>query len=128
MAVINVWYTFPTIKIKSVDDYKTRVEEIFSWQIKDTLLGKVNTIASCFKIGSFLDIFLSLFMLCWIVCTLPFTVAYIILCLTELIVDTLLLPLCLIPVVRILPIIAIFIVWDISMVLGIFGGAALVRY
>lgn len=120
-------YTMPTLKIKSVDDYKTRANEILSWQIKDTLYSKWIGFSSLFQSKSFDDILFSLGLMLFGIITLPFTLLYVLLCLTELLLETLFLPLFLVPVIRILPTIIIVIVWAVSLGIGIFAGAVIER-
>ena len=120
-------YTMPTLKIKSVDDYKTRANEILSWQIKDTLYSKWIGFGSLFQSKSFDDILFSLGLMLLSIITLPFTLLYVLLCLTELLLETLFLPLFLVPVLRILPTIIIVVVWALSLGIGIFAGAVIER-
>lgn len=120
-------YTMPTLKIKSVDDYKTRANEILSWQIKDTLQSKWIGFASLFQSKSLDDILLCLGFMLFSIITLPFTFLYVVLCLTELFLDTIFLPLFLVPVVRIIPTVITVIVWALSFAIGVFAGAMLQR-
>ena len=124
----KVKYTIPTLKIKTTDDYKERVDEILFWQIKDTIVLRLTMFAELFQSKSFDDFILLLFLTVWSVLTIPFAVIYIVLCLVELLLDTLFLPLFLIPIARILPISIIMVVWALSCSIGIFAGAALQRY
>ena len=89
----TIKYTMPTLKIKTVEDYKTRVNEILSWQIKDTLYSKWIGFGSLFQSKSFDDILFSLGLMLFSIITLPFTLLYVLLCLTELLLETLFLPL-----------------------------------
>ncbi len=123
----TVKYTMPTLKIKTVEDYKTRVSEILSWQIKDTLQSKWIGFASLFQSKSLDDVLLCLGFMLFSIITLPFTLLYVVLCLTELLLDTLFLPLFLIPVVRIIPTVIVVIVWALSFGIGVFAGAMLQR-
>ena len=86
-------YTQPTLKIKSVEDYKTRANEIIAWQIKDTLYSKWVGFESLFQSKSFDDVLFSLGIILFSIITLPFTLVYVLLCLTELLLDTIFLPL-----------------------------------
>ena len=119
---IEVEYTKPTV-IKSIDDYKDRVEEILFWQIKDTVLVKILPFAEIFKSKTFEDLFWCLILIIFSVLGLPFSVAYICLSLVELLVNTILLPLYLIPLVRIIPTTVWVIIWACEFTVGIFGGA-----
>lgn len=123
----TVKYTMPTLKIKTVEDYKTRVNEILSWQIKDTLQSKWIGFASLFQSKSLDDVFLCLGFMLFSIITLPFTLLYVVLCLTELLLDTLFLPLFLVPVIRIIPTVIVVIVWALSFGIGVFAGAMLQR-
>ncbi len=121
----QVSYTQPTLKIKRVEDYKARVKEIVFWQIKDTLSLKWTAFTSLFEIRSLEDFFLAAFMFLFSLLALPFAIVYLALCVVELALDSLLLPLYLIPVVRILPTVVCVAVWATSFAVGIFGGVAL---
>ena len=123
----TIKYTMPTLKIKTVEDYKTRVNEILSWQIKDTLQSKWIGFASLFQSKSIDDILLCLGFMLFSIITLPFTLLYVVLCLTELLLDTLFLPLFLVPIVRVVPTIIVVIVWALSLAVGVFAGAMLQR-
>ena len=120
-------YTQPTLKIKSVEDYKTRANEIIAWQIKDTLYSKWVGFESLFQSKSFDDVLFSLGIILFSTITLPFTLVYVLLCLTELLLDTIFLPLFLVPVIRIIPTIITVAVWCVSIAIGIFAGAMLQR-
>lgn len=124
----EVKFTMPTLKIKTIDDYKERVNEILFWQIKDTAVSKITGFDILFHLTCFEDFLLALFFIGWSIITLPFTLAYIALCFVELLVATLLLPLFLIPIIRIIPTIIETIVWSCSFAIGVFAGAALQRY
>ena len=123
----KVHFTMPTLKIKTIEDYKIRTDEILFWQIKDTLQSKLLGMTSLFQSRTLDDVFLSLGLLLISVITFPFTILYILLCLTELLLDTLFLPLFLIPVLRIFPTVITVIVWAISFGVGVFAGALLER-
>ena len=123
----KVHFTMPTLKIKTIEDYKIRTDEILFWQIKDTLQSKLLGMTSLFQSRTLDDVFLSLGLLLISVITFPFTILYILLCLTELLLDTLFLPLFLIPVLRIFPTVITVIVWAISFGVGVFAGAVLER-
>ena len=123
----KVHFTMPTLKIKTIEDYKIRTDEILFWQIKDTLQSKLWGMTSLFQSRTLDDVFLSLGLLLISVITFPFTILYILLCLTELLLDTLFLPLFLIPVLRIFPTVITVIVWAISFGVGVFAGALLER-
>ena len=117
----------PSLKIKTVDDYKTRTHEILSWQIKETVKIKALGFATLFQSKSFDDILLSLMFILFSIITLPFTFLYVLLCLTELLIITILLPLFLVPILRILPTTISIIIWAVSFSVGIFAGASLGR-
>ena len=123
----KVHFTMPTLKIKTIEDYKIRTDEILFWQIKDTLQSTLLGMTSLFQSRTLDDVFLSLGLLLISVITFPFTILYILLCLTELLLDTLFLPLFLIPVLRIFPTVITVIVWAISFGVGVFAGAVLER-
>jgi hypothetical protein len=123
----KVHFTMPTLKIKTIEDYKIRTDEILFWQIKDTLQSKLLGMTSLFQSRTLDDVFLSLGLLLISVITFPFTILYILLCLTELLLDTLFLPIFLIPVLRIFPTVITVIVWAISFGVGVFAGALLER-
>ena len=123
----KVHFTMPTLKIKTIEDYKIRTDEILFWQIKNTLQSKLLGMTSLFQSRTLDDVFLSLGLLLISVITFPFTILYILLCLTELLLDTLFLPLFLIPVLRIFPTVITVIVWAISFGVGVFAGAVLER-
>ena len=118
-------YTMPALKIKSANDYKQRVNEIIFWQIKETLQLKATAFISLFQIRTFEDFLLSFALLLWAVITIPFTLLYFALCFIEMLIETLLFPLFLIPIVRYLPFIIVVIIWALSLGIGIFAGAAI---
>ena len=118
-------YTMPTLKIKSSKDYRQRVNEILFWQLKETVQLKTTAFISMFQIRTFEDFLYSLFFVLWAIITLPFTLLYFILCITELVVETLLFPIYLIPILRIVPIVITTIIWALSLGIGIFAGAAI---
>ena len=123
----EVKLTMPTVKIKTIDDYKERVDEILFWQIKDTVAYKTAGFDILFHLTCFEDFLWALFFIALSIITLPFALAYLALCFVELLVDTLLLPLLLIPVIRIIPTLIVIIVCSCSVAIGIFAGAALER-
>ncbi|MBQ3642485.1 hypothetical protein II906_11265 [bacterium] len=123
----KIKFTMPSLKIKTVDDYKTRTHEILSWQIKETVKIKALGFATLFQSKSFDDILLSLMFILFSIITLPFTFLYVLLCLTELLIITILLPLFLVPILRILPTTISIIIWAVSFSVGIFAGASLER-
>ncbi len=120
-------FTMPTLKIKDIEDYKTRVEEILFWQVKDTLAMKTVAFKGIADIRSLGDFFLILAMILFSLITLPFAIAYLVICFLELLLYTIFLPLYLIPIVRILPTIVCTAVWSLSVAVGFFGGVALER-
>lgn len=123
----SVKYTMPTLKIKTVENYKTRINEILSWQIKDTLQSKWIVFASLFQSKTLDDVLLCLGFMLLSIITLPFMLLYVVLCLTELFLDTLFFPLFLVPVVRIIPTVIVVIVWALSFCIGLFACAMLQR-
>lgn len=123
----TVKYTKPTLKIQTVKDYKTRVNEILSWQIKDTLQSKWIGFSSLFKSTSFDDVLLCLGLMLFSIITIPFTILYVVLSLTELLLESIFLLLFLVPVVRIIPTVIVVIVWALSLAVEVFAGAVLQR-
>lgn len=123
----TVKYTMPTLKIKTVEDYKTRVDEILFWQIKDTLQSKWIGFASLFQSKTLDDVLLSLGLMLFGIITLPFTLLYVLLCIAELLLDSLFLPLFLVPIARIIPTVVAVMVWSLSFAVGVFAGAMLQR-
>lgn len=123
----TVKYTMPTLKIKTVEDYKTRVDEILFWQIKDTLQSKWIGFASLFQSKTLDDVLLSLGLMLFGIITLPFTLLYVALCIAELLLDSLFLPLFLVPIARIIPTVVAVMVWSLSFAVGVFAGAMLQR-
>ena len=124
----EIKFTMPALKIKNSDGYKIRVKEILCWQMKDTVLSKASGFVALFQSRSFDDFMLSLFLIAWSVITIPFAIVYILLCFVELIAETVLFPLFLVPVIRILPIAVATIIWSLSFAIGVFSGAALQQY
>ena len=123
----EIFFTVPTLKILTVADYKERVNEILFWQIKETFTNKISGLTIIFQSKSIEDFLLSLLVLAWTIITLPFTLVYFTLCLIDLMAITILLPLYLIPVVRILPITVETLIWSLSIAIGAWSGAALVQ-
>ena len=124
---INVKFTVPSLKIKSVADYKARAREILGWQIKQTVSQKCVGLGAIFSARALDDIPLVLLISVFSLITLPFSLVYVLLCLVELALATLLLPLFLLPVIRVLPIAAITLVWALSVAVGFWAGAPLVE-
>lgn len=97
--------TMPT-KIESVADYKERIYEIVHGQMKNIVLKE-----------RVLNPFFWLFS----VVAIPMSIAYCLLCICEIFVDTILLPFFCIPYVRGIPFIVSVIVWSIGIAIGIFA-------
>ena len=123
----EVKFTMPTLKIKTVDDYKERVREILFWQIKDTAISKIAGFDILLHLTCLEDFLIAIFFIMWSAITLPFAIAYIALCIVELLAVTLLLPLFLVPVIRIIPTAIEIAFWSCSVAVGFLAGAALQR-
>ena len=124
---MQVSFTVPSLKIKSVADYRTRAKEILGWQIKETLRQKWVGLCAVFATRALDEILLTLFISLFSLITLPFAVVYVLLCFADLALTTLLLPLFLIPIIRAIPIALITLVWALSVAVGVFAGAPLVQ-
>lgn len=97
--------TTPT-KIESVDSYERRIDEI--------IYGQMNNVI---RKERFMSPFFWLFAILFI----PLSVVYLIICICEIITDTVLLPLFCVPYVRIIPFIVSSIIWGIGVAIGIFA-------
>lgn len=97
--------TTPT-KIENVAEYKERIYEIVHGQMKNIVLKE-----------RVLNPFFWLFS----VIAIPMSIAYCLLCICEIFVDTILLPFFCIPYVRGIPFVASVIIWSIGVAIGIFA-------
>ena len=121
-----IW-TKPTLQIACFDDYKERMDEIFSWQIHDSYTLKVTCLTALFDVHSVKDFFTALLLTIFGLVTMPIFILYFLLCLGEAVLDTLLLPFFLIPIVRLLPTAIVYLYWTVTAFVGFFAGAALMR-
>lgn len=96
----------PPTKIECVADYKERIYEITHGQMRNIVLKE-----------RLLNPFFWLFS----VIAIPMSVAYFLLCLCEIIVDTILLPFFCIPIVRYIPFLVSVVVWSLGIAIGIFA-------
>lgn len=101
----NIEFT-PLTKIKSWSTYKRRVREIFLGQIKNL-----------FSPARFMNWFFWLFAIFFIPCSLIFFALSIV----EFLLDTIFLPLFLIPIIRVLPFAIELIVWSLTVAIGRFS-------
>ena len=97
--------TTPT-KIECVADYKERIYEITHGQMRNIVLKE-----------RLLNPFFWLFS----VFTIPMSVAYFLLCVCEIIVDTILLPFSCIPYIRAIPFLVSVLVWSVGVAVGVFS-------
>lgn len=104
--------TIPT-KIRSVETYRDRIGEIVFGQLKNAF--------DPYKLA---NIFF------WVLCLLaiPMTIIYAALCLFEIVIDTVLLPISLIPFVRAIPMAIETIVWSAQAAIGYFSCTDQVYY
>ena len=124
---MEVVWTQPSLRITDFYDYKVRMDEIYSWQIHDSYELKSVALTSLFHVHSVKDFFEAILITVFSLVTMPCFILYFLLCLGEMVLDTLLLPLFLIPVVRLLPTAIVYLYWTVTAFVGFFAGAALMR-
>lgn len=104
-----MYYEFsvtPPTNIESVATYRQRMREIIYGQMKNV-----------FAKGRFISPFFWLFCIVFI----PLSLVYLFGCIMEIFVDTLLFPLSLIPVVRVIPTAVRIAVWSLTVAVGCFS-------
>ena len=104
-----MYYEFsvtPPTNIKSVATYRQRMREI--------IYGQMRTI---FAKGRFMNVFFWLLAVFFI----PLSVLYLFGCVLEILFDTILFPLSLVPIVRIIPTAVRIAVWSLTVAIGCFS-------
>lgn len=104
-----MYYSFsvtPPTRVVSINTYKQRIKEIVLGQIKNL-----------FNPAKLLSWYFWLFAVFFI----PFSLIYLSCCLAEIIIDTVFLPLSLIPYVRFLSLTAQVLIWSLSIAIGCFS-------
>lgn len=96
----------PPTRVVSIDTYKRRIKEIVFGQIKNL-----------FNPAKLLSWYFWLFAIFFIPCSIIFLVC----CLAEIIIDTIFLPLSLIPYVRVISLAAQLVIWSLTIAIGCFS-------
>lgn len=128
--IYSVRATMPT-KVKSIEDYKERIHEIFDWQIRQTIGIRTMILSFIFKekVTSLADLIFRLFLgileTALIIVTLPFALVCVVISLVDALWTTIALPLYFIPVIRILPLLVSGILYGAYFAVGLIGIAAL---
>lgn len=102
-------YTYeitPPTNIKSVATYRQRMREIIYGQMRNV-----------FAKGRFMNVFFWLLAVFFI----PLSVLYLFGCVLEILFDTILFPLSLVPIVRIIPTVMRIAVWSLTVAIGCFS-------
>lgn len=102
----QIEYTKPTLIIKNVYEYKKRIREIVLGQLKELITPT-----------RFMNVFFWLFSIFYI----PFSLIYATLSLLEIIVDSILLPFSLVPIITYIPTIIRTLLWSLTLSIGVFS-------
>ena len=99
-------YTQPKLRINNLADYKQRITEIIKGQLRELI-----------RPSRFTNIRFWIFSIFYI----PFSLLYILFSLLEIIVDTIFLPIFMIPGIRIVPTIFMITIWSFTIAIGCFS-------